>query len=348
MVFKQALSRFEPRGPLDPDSMVVAMPALLAIYEATLSQDIDAFEAFALRSLGRLVGFDGAVWGSGVVAPGPVAELCITRASVIDRPATLLGEYAEVAPHDPVTANFLACPDQAVAIAVDVEDYYRTRSSSLVGEYLQRHRIAHLLLLGCGDARSASRPQARRWITAYRESARPFDRRDVARLQTLLPLWSQAHRLCLVRHMERLARSNSIAGAAVALCDRSGLIHAAEPSFSDLTALRDGDTIAGEVLAQLRGPVHAAVAVNGMFLRVQGAGPWVLLQATREGASAALSLRERQVARHYVDGLSYKEIARELGSSPSTVRTQLQSIYRRLGVHSRVQLQRTLTTRDPA
>ena len=40
-------------------------------------------------------------------------------------------------------------------------------------------------------------------------------------------------------------------------------------------------------------------------------------------------------------------IARELGSSPSTVRTQLQTVYRRLGVHSRTQLQRALCRSGP-
>jgi DNA-binding CsgD family transcriptional regulator len=348
MVFRQVPSHVKSSGltSLDPALMSGALSALLQLYEATLSQDIDAFEPFALRCLGRLIGFDGAVWGSGVVAPGRIAELSITRASVVDRPATLLGEYIELAPRDPVTAHFLACPDQP--IAVDVEDYYRTRSSAVVGEYLHRHRIAHLLLLGCNSADTGTQTHARYWITAYRESAKPFDGPDVVRLQTLLPLWNQARGLCLTRQMERLARANPVEGGVIALCDRSGLIHAAEPGFSDLTALRGGDTIASEALARLRGPVHAAIPVNGIFLRVQDAGSWVLLQATREGVSAALSQREKQVARHYVEGLSYKEIARELGSSPSTVRTQLQNVYRRLGVHSRTELQHALGARGPA
>ena len=47
---------------------------------------------------------------------------------------------------------------------------------------------------------------------------------------------------------------------------------------------------------------------------------------------------------HYAEGLTHKEIAQQLGSSPSTVRTQLQSVYRRLGVHTRTQLQRAIAT----
>src|SRR5664279_929050 len=54
MVFRPVLSHAEPRGStsLDPASMAGALSALLQVYEATLSHDIDAFEPFALRCLG--------------------------------------------------------------------------------------------------------------------------------------------------------------------------------------------------------------------------------------------------------------------------------------------------------
>lgn len=57
---------------------------------------------------------------------------------------------------------------------------------------------------------------------------------------------------------------------------------------------------------------------------------------------AALSAREDEVARRYVDGLSYKEIARDLAISPATVRTHLNTIYRKLEVTSRIELLRRL------
>ncbi len=53
---------------------------------------------------------------------------------------------------------------------------------------------------------------------------------------------------------------------------------------------------------------------------------------------AELSGREDQIARLYVGGLSYKEIARDLEISPATVRTHLNTIYRKLEVSSRIEL----------
>ena len=58
----------------------------------------------------------------------------------------------------------------------------------------------------------------------------------------------------------------------------------------------------------------------------------------REVAPEQLSEREREVAEQYVEGRSYKEIARTLGISPATVRTHINGVYRKLEVTSRIEL----------
>lgn len=61
-----------------------------------------------------------------------------------------------------------------------------------------------------------------------------------------------------------------------------------------------------------------------------------------------LSAREDEVARLYIDGSSYKEIARDLAISPATVRTHLNTIYRKLEVTSRIELLHRLESNEPA
>ncbi|MGZ2258104.1 LuxR C-terminal-related transcriptional regulator [Roseobacter sp. A03A-229] len=51
-----------------------------------------------------------------------------------------------------------------------------------------------------------------------------------------------------------------------------------------------------------------------------------------------LSPRERQIAERYAAGCSYQEIAADLHIAPSTVRTHLATIYRKLEVSSKVEL----------
>lgn len=55
-----------------------------------------------------------------------------------------------------------------------------------------------------------------------------------------------------------------------------------------------------------------------------------------------LTKRECEIARAYVDGLSYKDIAERLYISPATVRTHLNNIYRKLGVKTKMQLLKAL------
>jgi DNA-binding NarL/FixJ family response regulator len=51
-----------------------------------------------------------------------------------------------------------------------------------------------------------------------------------------------------------------------------------------------------------------------------------------------LSPAEAAVVAQVSRGLTNREIARELGKSPATVKNQLVSVYRKLGVRSRIRL----------
>jgi DNA-binding NarL/FixJ family response regulator len=63
-----------------------------------------------------------------------------------------------------------------------------------------------------------------------------------------------------------------------------------------------------------------------------------------------LSRRERQIALAYADGASHREIGARLFIAPSTVRTHLAAIYRKLGVSSKIELRRLIaeTAAGPA
>lgn len=58
--------------------------------------------------------------------------------------------------------------------------------------------------------------------------------------------------------------------------------------------------------------------------------------------SDRLTRREREIAEAYADGASYRDIAGRLFISPATVRTHLRTIYRKLGVTSKVKLLKEL------
>jgi DNA-binding CsgD family transcriptional regulator len=64
----------------------------------------------------------------------------------------------------------------------------------------------------------------------------------------------------------------------------------------------------------------------------------ILLQARSKNGLDKLTFREKEVAESYTAGLTYKEIAAELGVSPSTVLRHLESIFQKLEVSSKVEL----------
>ena len=66
--------------------------------------------------------------------------------------------------------------------------------------------------------------------------------------------------------------------------------------------------------------------------------------ADQEHAAEALSKREQEVADAYASGQSYKEIARDLGLSPTTVRSHLRAVYSKLGVTSKIELAQFVTS----
>ncbi len=65
--------------------------------------------------------------------------------------------------------------------------------------------------------------------------------------------------------------------------------------------------------------------------------------ADGEHGADTLSNREQEVAAAYAGGQSYKEIARDLGLSPTTVRSHLRTVYSKLGVTSKIALAQSLS-----
>ena len=114
-----------------------------------------------------------------------------------------------------------------------------------------------------------------------------------------------------------------------------------------------------ELAQRALGPVLAAVAAcqrasGGVQAdrAIHGESPQLLLRAAgghpAAGPLACLTAAELKVAQLVVNGLSYKEVARQLKRSLSTVDHQLRSIRDKLGVRSTARLVHVLTEHLPA
>lgn len=92
------------------------------------------------------------------------------------------------------------------------------------------------------------------------------------------------------------------------------------------------------------GPLLAPIGIRVVSTPAPVAGGHVLteLRLVPQRLTDRLSLREREIADLIAEGRSHKEIARELGLAPATVRNQTARIYEKVGVSSRAALTRAI------
>jgi DNA-binding NarL/FixJ family response regulator len=90
----------------------------------------------------------------------------------------------------------------------------------------------------------------------------------------------------------------------------------------------------------MRGEVRCSPRISGWLLRELRHRPNISELGER------LTSREIQILRLISQGLSNKEIARELGISVATVKNHVHSVLEKLGVQSRSQAAARITSRD--
>lgn len=87
-------------------------------------------------------------------------------------------------------------------------------------------------------------------------------------------------------------------------------------------------------------PIETSVGRRRFSARA--CGELVVLNVAAQRRAPVLAPRELNVALLYANGRSHKEIARQTGLSPATVRTYLREAYRRLGVSDKIHLGQAL------
>lgn len=108
----------------------------------------------------------------------------------------------------------------------------------------------------------------------------------------------------------------------------------------------DGTRLPADLAAAARA-VPATLKLGARRIAAQRCGELVLLSLAPQRRAALLPPREMSVALLYADGRSHKEIARDTGLAPTTVRTYLREAYLRLGVSDKVALGRVLAGQAP-
>lgn len=144
-------------------------------------------------------------------------------------------------------------------------------------------------------------------------------------------------------YLDRLRDGRCNEDTAAAIVDQSGGVHAQDVRFSELVR-REWPNFRGPgIPASLRrhltsdGPDFEGLRIRATIASL---GAFDLIELGPRSPLDNLTPRERDIAAAFAAGDSYKEIARNQGIAPATVRHHLRSIYAKLNVSNKVQIAR--------
>lgn len=289
-----------------------------------------------LERLAGLIPFDTALWAS-----GRTQGLKVHNVYLHNLPAELMENWEKFKHQDRLLAHIMAHP----GVTCDVYEFYSRQERPSLEIYKQ-----HSSHYGIESAISTAIPDPGTGLmevmSLYRKPGAPeFSARERELKQFVFPLMINVWHHNQIAHLKGI--TGSAPGQAAAVCDQEGLIRHTDQELIGLLQSEWSDWSAPLLPEELRqwlsAPERSDYIGKKIMLSAAVLDDLILLLCKARGARALLTPREEQVARSFSEGLTYKEIAAELGMSPSTARRHLESIYRKLGVSNKVELAQELS-----
>jgi DNA-binding CsgD family transcriptional regulator len=301
---------------------------LLDIYRAATTTDIATFDRSVFEIIQRYIDFDAAWTGRSTLADdGPI----IHNSCTYGLDSEFLGDWEKVKFCDPGVNKVLAQPGKACTICV-VDDDIPAEFKDLVHKYAlaQTAAIVHydptLNLLT--------------HLALYRHGLQHrYTPRDYSLLEHAMPHFASAIDLNRLRQLDSVAAQSISPQVSVAICDRQNRIQYSDSVFSDLMHLEwpdwnDGLLPVDVWHASKSGPVSTYVG-SRICIEAEVCEAATVLRLSKLSRLDRLSPREKEVARLFAQGMSYKAVARALDLAPATVRHHLRNIYAKLEVHDK-------------
>lgn len=307
-------------------SLLEAFSAMtLELQRLAQDKDIEHFHHAALGCINQLLPFDSAWWGRAALIEGLPEE---HNSYLYKLPRSYLSDWQSIRHIDVTVGRVHDIPGQAVI--VDMRDPSNGSGLNWLGE---SYGIGELLCIAYVDPQTHLSDH----LTVYRAPEAPrFSDQDCRLLNNLmlhLVAAVSANQIrTLVAMRETLTRPRNLA---LAVCDQRGTLHCAERGFVDLL-LTEWTDWTGPCL-----PVAMdANGYEGKYLQIEASrvGDLFLLAARSRTVLMQLSPRENDVAQGFGEGKTYKEVARDLGMSPNTVRHHIRAIYSKLGVKDKARI----------
>lgn len=289
------------------------------------------FKMEALNLLQKVVPFDMALWLSGDITNYEVHNMYL-----FELPDSLMESWQDIKHQDRVLAYVVANPGKTI----DAMELYKPEERRELELYQQHSKVFGIEAVICTASPDPDLGLLE-VMSLYRRKAEPgFNQAERQAKQDLFAIMSQAWRNNQILYMKNAAAG--VREGAAAIIDAKGWVRQAETMFMELLRQEyrqwNPPSLPTPLLEWLAN--GSAPEFHGKEVSLSRAAQkeLTLLQARPRGHLAVLSPREEQIARSYASGLTYKEIAREYYLADATVRSHLESIYRKLEISSKVEL----------
>ena len=295
------------------------------LYRSTQHIDLAQFQYWALNELQTLIDFDAAIWSTG--------HLC-TRTfhthTTLNLPKTFPDTLIKSLPINPISKLLFT----RVGEPVDMTDVWRDEiffDSEIYTSVFKPHNISRILSSVHIDQRSGIYTL----LTIYRNDPKhhfsPQEKNIYQR--ALYHLLSAASQACThnLNYIDQVKVSHT------AICDKHGIYHETEATFLDL--IEDNfPHYSGQSLPFAIPEEGTKLVEHDLLISSKKLGDLYRITVRPTTPLDELTKRELQVVDGVTQGMSFKQIAKKLNLSPSTISNHLYRIYQKLNISNRSEL----------
>tara|TARA_R110002072_G_scaffold303087_1_gene493092 strand:- start:18341 stop:19306 length:966 start_codon:yes stop_codon:yes gene_type:complete len=292
------------------------------LYRSTQYIGIGHFREWALCELQSYVSFDAAIWST-----GHLSTRTFHTHTTLGLPKNFPDILIDNIEINPITKQLFNKASEAVDMAEVITDdaFYQ---SDIFRRVFEPHKIHRIL----SSIHICRRTGIYTLLSVYRfDKSQKFNKQEKQRHQAILyHLVEAASHACLLS-----LKQHDEPNTYHAICDAKGIYHEAESRFIDLVELCHTDKNLSKYPFDIRQKEHI---VENVRIQSERLGDLFRLSIRECSAIDKLTLREQQVVDGVTQGLSFKQIAKRLELSPSTVSNHLYRIYQKLNINNRSQL----------
>lgn len=297
------------------------------LYRQAAQIPLADFSHWALDLLQQVISFEGAIWGT-----GHISTQKFHTQTTLDVSPDIFEQLKKHLAINPIFEQLLANSGDAVDMA-DVLNDQRFYNSDLYHQCFKPFGIERILSSFHLDERSGIFTL----LTLYRYNREsPFSMEEKTVQNRLL-----YHLLAAASHRQFIELNGSTLTEYEkhdsAICDAQGIYHCVGTQFLNIL-----DTHSSELPSQVFPleiiPGNNEFALGNLLFSQQKMGDLYKISVRVKTQIDLLTQREKQVVDGICQGSTFKQIARQLGLSPSTVSNHLYRIYLKLGINTRSEL----------